>query len=760
MSWDWVERDLTEWAKRTLPEFLLISMQDPSNKDDCIARTPWNGYSVCVAEVQIDGEACLAGKRSRGVLQFELDIGLRLDIEREGETEYWPGVLQLLRFEPGNLMPRIVPRLEELPRGVAQEVAWFVQEGMARRYIWHALARWHAYALRKWTQEVLPAIECPYSHPEPPPLAPPFALAIRPPRAGTEPAAADAGRAVVPIIGKKLVVPAERSQPLALESDRRQLAGRFPFLPSMLAGVGGPANSDLRPDGYAGTFPDWFEQSGSRSTGSRAATALTAVDAALEQVRQRRQRCEAVAPSAAAVRAAELCEAIERRDIMRAFSKLDDETVNCQHPETGRYPVHYCVLQGSRELLQMLVEGQADVNRKDACGQTPLMAAAKAGNRDLVQFLLDSGANAAEQDDLGRSAAELVALGEPPQVDARVLRSADWREKLASDPAQEAIVRAATAPGVELRDLIDTRERPSKYGAVLLTALSQREAQTASASIEAGADVNATDSKGDTPLLLLVKAKWKDHELQQVKLARKLCRAGAEANARNDQGSGALHFAAHRGQTALVEELLGLRADASIANNEGSTALMYAAHGGHEAVCGLLLKARAPIGAVNRHGLTAAETARRRGFVSCTAFIEAFDESSRAGDGGGSSGSGAGKSKDKGQPFDYSKWNTLEKEMQVEEDFEEGLRIREAAAAARRPAPKLEDLSPEAFGLPADTPWPPADPYAKKGPFDYRRWDKIVDDIEKKDHVQDRFEELQKNPKYEYRDGQKMQVIF
>ena len=77
-----------------------------------------------------------------------------------------------------------------------------------------------------------------------------------------------------------------------------------------------------------------------------------------------------------------------------------------------------------------------------------------------------------------------------------------------------------------------------------------------------------------------------------------------------------------------------------------------------------------------------------------------------------------------------------------------------------RPTPKFEDLGPEAFGLPKDTPWPPDASLRKKGPFDYGHWDKIVEDVERQEKVLERYEALQKSPKYEYRDGQKMQVIY
>merc|ERR1719478_1786708 len=93
--------------------------------------------------------------------------------------------------------------------------------------------------------------------------------------------------------------------------------------------------------------------------------------------------------------------------------------------------------------------------------------------------------------------------------------------------------------------------------------------------------------------------------------------------------------------------------------------------------------------------------------------------------------------------FDYSKWNALEKEMEEDEMIEENTRIREAQMANRKPNPKVEDLGPEAFGLPADTPWPPGGSGQRQGPFDYSRWNKIVDDIERKDAVEERYDHLQ-----------------
>ena len=68
-------------------------------------------------------------------------------------------------------------------------------------------------------------------------------------------------------------------------------------------------------------------------------------------------------------------------------------------------------------------------------------------------------------------------------------------EPIPEDPAKKS---------KDLKALIDDRERPKKYSSLLLNALTQKDIRTAEAAIEAGADINLADEKGDTALLLIV----------------------------------------------------------------------------------------------------------------------------------------------------------------------------------------------------------------------------------------------------------------
>ncbi|EOD08245.1 ankyrin, partial [Emiliania huxleyi CCMP1516] len=78
-----------------------------------------------------------------------------------------------------------------------------------------------------------------------------------------------------------------------------------------------------------------------------------------------------------------------------------------------------------------------------------------------------------------------------------------------------------------------------------------------------GADANARDKKGETPLL-----KAAARGQTALLLAR-----GADANARDKKGETPLLKAAARGQTAVCRLLLQARGDPAAASSSGATAL-------------------------------------------------------------------------------------------------------------------------------------------------------------------------------------------
>ncbi len=95
------------------------------------------------------------------------------------------------------------------------------------------------------------------------------------------------------------------------------------------------------------------------------------------------------------------------------------------------------------------------------------------------------------------------------------------------------------------------------------------------------------------------------------------------ANAKNTQGLTALHWAAFRGFSDIVELLLAKGADPNIKGGPGVTPLMQAAMNGHATVCSLLVAKGANINEPDNEGLTALHKAASDGHAEVVKILVA-----------------------------------------------------------------------------------------------------------------------------------------
>ncbi len=100
--------------------------------------------------------------------------------------------------------------------------------------------------------------------------------------------------------------------------------------------------------------------------------------------------------------------------------------------------------------------------------------------------------------------------------------------------------------------------------------------------IALGADVNAAEDDGTTPLMRAVHGRSTD-------IAKRLIDSGADVTARNRYGVTALYLAARGGDATTTRALLVAGIDANTSLPGGETALMTAARSGHSDVVGVLL---------------------------------------------------------------------------------------------------------------------------------------------------------------------------
>jgi uncharacterized protein len=127
----------------------------------------------------------------------------------------------------------------------------------------------------------------------------------------------------------------------------------------------------------------------------------------------------------------------------------------------------------------------------------------------------------------------------------------------------------------------------------LLDAVRARNDQEAARLIEAGADVNAADSLGTTPLM------WAARYGDAV-LVERLIEAGANAAAENVFGVSPMSEAALIGSAPVLRELLAAGVSPDSPNPEGETALMLVVRTGQVEAAEVLIEAGADVNAKER----------------------------------------------------------------------------------------------------------------------------------------------------------------
>ncbi len=199
----------------------------------------------------------------------------------------------------------------------------------------------------------------------------------------------------------------------------------------------------------------------------------------------------------------------------------------------GWTPLHMACLVGSSQAIKLLLDNGADVNMPANDGWTPLHSAAAGFSPDNNNKLLKPDA----------AGAQIVRMLLARGANASAATRDGWT------PLTAAVANAFVPYQGDPQDC------PNRVKALL----------------EAGADVNAADVNGRTPLHW---AAWQGHTSGQRvtdALAAVLIAAGANVNAKDKLGRTPLHYAAEMGHDAIVKALIAAGADAGARDLDGRT---------------------------------------------------------------------------------------------------------------------------------------------------------------------------------------------
>eukprot|EP00994_Dinema_validum_P000415 NODE_107_length_2523_cov_69.948666_g74_i0.p1 GENE.NODE_107_length_2523_cov_69.948666_g74_i0~~NODE_107_length_2523_cov_69.948666_g74_i0.p1 ORF type:complete len:733 (+),score=198.69 NODE_107_length_2523_cov_69.948666_g74_i0:29-2227(+) len=233
----------------------------------------------------------------------------------------------------------------------------------------------------------------------------------------------------------------------------------------------------------------------------------------------------------------------------------------------------------THSLVMFLAANGAAVNVADAEGMSPFLMACASGEVKTLEVLLAHGAdlNAVSRD--GKNAmGHCVCGSDTTMIEAKVdlLLSKglaiDQADPDGRTPLMLAAETGSLAVELLLKKSANLNAADREGHTALMWAAKGSSTEVLQALVQAGGDVNGTNTLGETVLMMLPPS-WVESYMEPANV---LLGHGARINAVNKQGRTVIHYLAADGWVRISKALVALGADPDVADKEGVTPMMLA----------------------------------------------------------------------------------------------------------------------------------------------------------------------------------------
>ena len=224
-----------------------------------------------------------------------------------------------------------------------------------------------------------------------------------------------------------------------------------------------------------------------------------------------------------------------------------------------------------------------DSGVSNSLSQTAISIAAKNGHTDIVQLLFDRGADINKRDKYGKNSLyHATENGKVQTVQVLINLGAEPPLAQAAAKGQTGVIQTLLAAGAK-PNMRDSDGHPALVHAAWMGRL-----EMVKILLRNGANPNEGNQYGNTPLHLCA------NPTKGKKVAKQLINEGADVNARNIFGSTPLHRAVKRDKIDVVKILMDNGADVNIANDLGTTPLSHARKKGSMDIVDIMTRTQPP----------------------------------------------------------------------------------------------------------------------------------------------------------------------